>query len=476
MRWLSLVAFAACSSTSSTNGIDAGAADARQFHDARSDGPLPPDAYAPRPCDAPATFADGFVPTRVLHVAAGASDGDGSVEHPFGTIAQAAAVATPGTFIQVEPAQGGRLHATNQFISNLTGTADAPIVIGGVWNTLPTLSNGSEAIHLMNPHYVVIQNLEIAAHSANGIMIDDGLAHAGDAGPVAIVNVNIHDTSGIDSSCIRAAGVRGLYIYDSWLRRCTTAIDAIGVHDSVIARTIIQTMSNAGVRVRGGSTDVDVRQNVVADAQGTAISLGGVTPLSQFHPPLSTTTANAEARRVRAFNNLVTGDTSAALTFDGCVDCLVAHNVVFGNENRIVRILNTTSSQGDYAFDSSRNGRVINNSFTWAQLFLTAYVDVGLGASASTFTFSHNLWNNRDSPSSSQPQLPVVEDGEVFNMGTGYAPGTAPPFLYQYCGGPEASRAASLPEVDSTFEGYCRSAGDAPTIGPQMLQLGGCTI
>jgi hypothetical protein len=474
MPRICLVVLAACSSTTSINGFDAGA-DAKPFFDARIDGPLPPDAYAARPCDAPLTFADSHAPSRVLHVAAGAVNGDGSVQRPFGSIVAAAAVATPGTFIQLAPAVGGARHASDQFIAGMSGTPTAPIWIGGVFGTLPQLLGGAEGIHLTDAHYVVIQNLEIGNVAVNAINLDDGVDYSGDAGPIAIVNVHAHDAAGTaESSCVKASGVQGLHVYDSRLRRCDIGVDGIGVHDTVIARNKVEATPTAGVRVRGGASDVDIRQNTIDGGGSTAISLGGFTPFSRFRPPVSPTAPNAEARRVRAFNNVVRGDMHAAFVLDGCVDCLVAHNWVTGDEQRILRLLQNTTSQGAYTFESTRNGRVINNSFTWSIISLLEHVEVGAGVSASTFTFSHNLWNCREMPSQSRPNLPVPETGQVQGMGTGYYDGNAT--LPQYCGGPEAYRATVLPDVDGTIEGWCRSAGDAPTIGPQVLMLGGCTI
>src|SRR5690242_6998870 len=132
-RLVVLVALAACSRVISQATDDA-AIDAPRFpfFDARPADAAPLDAYAPGACDAPGTFADGYTWTRVLHVRPGAVNGDGSAAAPFGSIAAAAAVATPGTFIQLEPG----IHAPNQFVPNLRGTADAPIWIGGAWGTL----------------------------------------------------------------------------------------------------------------------------------------------------------------------------------------------------------------------------------------------------------------------------------------------------------------------------------------------------
>jgi hypothetical protein len=60
----------------------------------------------------------------------------------------------------------------------------------------------------------------------------------------------------------------------------------------------------------------------------------------------------------------------------------------------------------------------------------------------------------------------------VQGQGTGYFPSQ----LTIYCSGPEAGTAAPLPEIDGTFDGSCRSQGDAPTIGPLMVIFGACDL
>jgi hypothetical protein len=454
MRWLSLVALGACSTTTSAGGHDA-ASDSPTPRDASVHDAAPPDAYAARPCDAPAIFAEPFAPSRILHVSPGASNGDGSSAAPFGSIQSAAAVATPGTWILIAPGT----HGGNQFIPNLRGTPTAPIWIGGAWGTMPVISGGAEGLHLTRPAYVVIQNLELANQMANAINIDDGVAHAGDTQSIAIVNVYAHDiTATADSACIRASGVNGLAIYDSSARRCARGVVEIGVHGSVIARNVFDGTFTRGVIARAGSTDIDIRQNRFRNGGTLAIELGGLSAPGEFRPPLSSTSANAEARRVRAFNNFVVGDTGAPFAFNGCIDCVVAHNFVAGTPSAMVRVLQQTTA-GGYSFEPTSNGRVTNNSFTWEIGNLSTYVEVNGNTSISTFTFSHNLWQ-------SPPMLPVTEIGQVVNAFSGYTASTT-----VYCGGPESGAATPLPDIDGTLDGYCR-ANDVPTIGPQITAPG----
>lgn len=472
MRWSALAlgcALAACSRVASTGAPlpvddDAGVVDAPRMYDAPPVAP-PPDAYVPRACDAPPTFADGLVPARVLHVVPGATGGDGSAAAPFGTIAAAAAAATPGTFIKLAPG----VHLGNQFVPDLRGTAEAPIWIGGEPGTRPVIEGGAEALHLTRPAYVVVQHLEVRKQTANGINIDDGVTRAGDAHHVALVDVRVRELWGVGKTCVRASAVDDLFVYDSRFLRCNGGLDQVGVHRAVIARNQFLTMGIYAVRARGGATDIDIRQNHI-DSGGAGVMLGGVTALSQFSPPVSQLVPNAEARRVRAFNNVLVGDAIAPFSFVGCVDCLVAHNVSYGNTTSIVRILTGTVSRNGYVFEPTQRGRVINNSFVWQTLRLVAHVEASPGTLPETFTFSHNLWYSLDQPGQSTPSLPVPEAGSVIGERSGYLP-----FIPGYlCEGPEIGAAVELPEIDGTFEGHCRTEGDAPTIGPQAGKQRAC--
>lgn len=467
------LAVAACSPTRGNVDSDAGRDTAT--YDAS------PDPY----CGAPPTFADGLTPTQVLHVEAGApSGGDGSIAAPFATIAAAAAAATPGTFIELGPG----MHASDQYVASLRGTAQAPIWIGGTTSTAkPIIDGGNEALHLTGPAYVVVQHLEVRNQVANGINIDDGADYANDtaAHHVAVLDVNVHDVGGTgNQDCLKVSGVNDLFVYDSWFARCGGAaagsgIDHVGCHRSVIARNIFDAMSGNAVQAKGGSTDIDIRQNRIRGGGERAVNLGGSTGFEFFRPPLSMTQPNAEARRIRAFNNIITGDTRAPFAFVGCVDCLVAHNAAVGNPSWLVRILQETVTQSGYTFEPARAGRVINNSFVWQSTALSTHVNVGANTDASSFTFSHNLWFAADDMSASTPMLPVPEDGSVigsWSAYTGYP--EYPPFPFEparLCpGDPESFRGAPLPEIDGTMLGECRW-DQATTIGP-LDSTASCTL
>jgi hypothetical protein len=351
---------------------------------------------------------------------------------------------------------------------------------------LPAIVGGTQALQLSKPAYVVIQNLSVSGASGNGINIDDGGEYANDtaAHHVAIEGVSIQDIGGAgNEDCLKLSGVNDLFVYDSSFARCGgnsagSGIDQVGCHRGIIARNTFDAMSGNAVQAKGGSTDIDVRQNRMRDGGARVVNLGGSTDFAYFRPPLSTSAPNAEARRIRVFDNIVTGSPAAAFAFVGCVDCLVANNLVYGAPTWLVRILQETVTQDGYTFEPASNGRVINNSFVWRAAALSTHVNVGPNTAPETFTFSHNLWYASDDLAQSTPALPVAEDGSVIGEGTGnfeYDLDGPPPD--STCYGPEFRRGVALPEVTSYINGQCRyldSTATATTIGP--VQQESCTL
>ena len=427
-------------------------------------------------CEAPPTFAAGLAPTRVLHVdAAAAAGGDGSVGAPLRTIGAAAAIATPGTAIRIAPG----VHAADQYVADLRGTATAPIWIGGEpGQPRPSIVGGGEGLHLTRAAYVVVHDLEVTGATANGINLDDGgdVADATAAHHVVVERVYIHGIgTGGNNDCLKVSGVHDLAVYDARFADCGaggSGVDHVGSHRSVVARSTFEGVMENAVQAKGGSEDVDVRDSRIRISGSRAINLGGSTGLEFFRPPLSATTPNAEARRIRAFNNAITGLGASAtpFAFVGCVDCLVAHNLVRGQQRWHLRILQETVTQGGYTFLPASNGRVISNVFEYDASTLATAVNVGGGTAADTFTFATNLWT-APAGGGAAPTLPVPETGGLYEVSSDHdgipddprAPIVGSPLLSS----PVAGAGAVLAEVPGTIDGICRGTTASPTtLGP----------
>jgi hypothetical protein len=239
----------------------------------------------------------------------------------------------------------------------------------------------------------------------------------------------------------------------------------------VVARNVFSGRMENAVQAKGGSTDVDVRQNRIRIEGSRAVNLGGSTDLTLFRPSLSMSAPNAEARRIHAFDNVITGLGASAtpFAFVGCIDCLAAHNLVRGRHRWHVRILQETPSQGGFTFEPSGGGRVIANSFVFEAATLATAVNVGSNTAPDTFSFSHNLWYATDDPGQSAPSLPVAETAGVVGDASGYGHLPDDPFaaIGATCvGASEAGAGVAVPEVTGTLDGSCRVA--PPAIGPQQ--------
>lgn len=127
--------------------------------------------FLPDPFDANATY------TQTVHAAPHGSDetGLGTIDKPFRTLARAARNTKPGTDILLHAGS----YSPGTFLYNLEGTASAPIRIRGESPEKPAVfTGGSEAFHLIQPRYVVLENLIAEGSTSNGINIDDGGTYA----------------------------------------------------------------------------------------------------------------------------------------------------------------------------------------------------------------------------------------------------------------------------------------------------------
>lgn len=414
-------------------------------------------------CGETPTFADGLTPSREVHVsAAGSDDGDGSTANPFRTLRRATMGIMPGTAVRMRAGT----YPGDTYLSDLSGTATAPIWIGGVpGEALPVIEGGSQALHLSRVRYLVISDLEVRNQTANGINCDDGGDYANEDATRYVVfrNLFLHDVgSGGNQDCLKLSGVNDYAVLDSRFDRCGSgsgegsAVDHVGCHRGVIARNEFSNLSANAVQCKGGSADIEIRQNRMIDAGQRAVNIGGSTGLEFFRPPLMMGAENSEARNIRVIANLIVrGDTPFA--FVGCVDCLAAANTVVDPARFLLRILQETASQGGYTFAPARDGRVIDNIFYYARASLSDPINIGPGTDAPTFVFSHNLWYAQDR-TTDVPPLPSAEVEQVIGMdpqlGADYAIGA---------NSPAAGRGIAVQGVRADVTGRCYL--DPPSIG-----------
>jgi hypothetical protein len=421
------------------------------------------DGGASGPCGAISTFEDGTMPTREIFVDADASGpGDGSEAEPFPTLDAALGEATPGTAIRIRPGS----YAGGAFASGIAGTADAPIWIGGMPGaTRPVITGGSNAVQLSAVSYLVLHDLEITGQDSNGINVDDGEVASGDTHHVVFRNLFIHDIgSGGNQDCLKLSGVDDFFVLGSEFVGCSagSAVDHVGCHRGLVAGNTFSDLGGNGVQSKGGSEDIEIRQNLFFNAGERAVNMGGSTGFEFFRGALSTSGVNFEARDIRVIANVFRGGISP-VAFVGCVGCLAANNTLYDPEHWVVRILQETTSTSEYTFAPASDGRFVNNVIHYALGDLSTHVNVGGDTSPETFEFANNLWYAHDEPASSEPDsLPVPESDGVYGEDPGFANEADGDFAIAATS-PAAGAGRAVSALSGDFAGNCYGA--PPSIG-----------
>lgn len=349
-------------------------------------------------CEPLTTFETGLAPSAVLHVATtGNADADGTEQDPFDSIEAAVAAAGPGTAIRVHAGE----YPGDLFLSDVNGTAQAPIWIGGAPGEARPVIGGdgsAEALHVSGARYLVLHDLEITGTSANGVNLDDrgDYADAEALRHVVVRNMKFYAIgTGGNNDCLKISGANQFFVLDSEFSDCSAGgsnIDHVGCHDGLIAGNSFEGGGTA-VQTKGGSRAIEIRGNVFRQNGGRAVNMGGSTGFEFFRPPLDAAGRHYEARDIRVIANVF--DRSAEVAaMPGCVDCLFAHNTVYRPTTRILRILQETMTSDDYIFLPASGGEVANNLFVFrrAEIPSGRAINVGEDTRPETFTYTNNLW------------------------------------------------------------------------------------
>lgn len=376
---------------------------------------------------APGPFPWSAQPLVILHVATNGNNttGTGSLAAPFRTIGRAAQSAAPGTEIRLHPGT----HAGDTYLDLLRGTTNRPIWIRGESPTnRPLISGGTEGLHLSRARYVMLQNLEVANASANGINCDDGGLYGDPTASAFLVfsNILVRDIgSGGNQDGIKLSGIRDFFLFDVEATRCGgnasgSGVDMVGCHRGLIRRCSFGDLSANAVQIKGGSGDIEVSQCIISNAGQRGINIGGSTDFVFFRPPLVTNAPNVEAHSVRVFANVFIGCT-AAVAYVGATNCIVAHNTLIEPGRWVFRILQETVSSGGYTFAPCGNNTFRNNIVYYRHATLGSYVNQGANTAPSTFTVLNNLWYAYDNPGASPYALPGTVSGNTYGLNPAFS-------------------------------------------------------
>lgn len=330
---------------------------------------------------------------------------------------QAVAAATPGTRILLNPG----VYSGGNYFSNLSGTAERPIVIDAADPAnRPILRGGSDGLKFSAVRHLEVRNLIIESATGNGLHIDDAGVYSKPSEYVTIKGVTVQDigpTGNTDG--IKLSGVKNFKVQDTTVLRWGSSgqgIDMVGCHDGVIERTFLQNgdaRGTVGIQAKGGSSNIIIRDNRLQNAGFRAIQAGGSTGLEFFRPEW----LGYEAKNITIEGNVIIGS-EAAVAFTGVDGATVRFNTIYQPTKWIFRILQENTATG---YIPTRNGVITDNIIVFRTTQVSTAVNVGPNTNAQSFQFARNWWFASDNPSRSRLTLPVTETNGVY--------GTDPQFV-----------------------------------------------
>ena len=445
----------ACSSAESPASVELDASDdgaADVAAEATVDAPTDTAVDAPGGCGAISSWADTAVFKRDLHVKAGAAaGGDGSSGKPFATIAAGLSTAKPGDRVVVHAGT----YPGGIYADKLQGTASEPIaLVGAVGEARPQIVGADEGLHLTDPTWLLLQDLEIRGQTGNAMNVDDGGSYATPAHHVVFRRLFLHDVATGNHDGLKLSGVDDALVVDSTFQKIGgQMIDMVGCHRVTVARSTFRDGESVGVQMKGGSADDVVTQSLFVNAGPRGVNLGGSTDLPYFRP----SDAPHEAARIVVTANVVVGG-DAPVAFVGCDACTVSNNTLLRPNKWAARILQETVAS---RFVPCRKGRFTNNLVVVGPGISGETVNVGPDTDAGSFTFANNLWFHTGNPSFA-PTLPVTETGGIRGKDPLLVDSTKPD-AHLGAASPAIGKGLAPTTLPTDFEGKCWKT--PPSIG-----------
>ena len=295
-------------------------------------------------------------------------------------------------------------------LNQLKGTNDKPIRISGSGIDQTIFKNGKQAFHLVNCHYIILENFTVKNFSINGINADDGGSQENPSSGLRFENLSIREIGPKGNfDGLKLSGLHNFIVSNcSFAGWGGSAIDMVGCHSGSISNNRITGIDgfsqNTGIQIKGGTSSIQVFNNYFNKAGQRAINLGGSTGLKWFRP----LGAKYEAKDIEVVGNTFEGG-MAHIAFVTSQNANVHHNIFYKPEKWFFRILQETQ---DPSFIKSQKGQIRNNIFVFDNKART-FINIGANTLPQTFTFSSNLWE--DIEGKRKPSLPVKEINGVYN-------------------------------------------------------------
>lgn len=325
--------------------------------------------------------------------------------YTYSTLSDAAQEAQPGDTILVNNV----VQSGTQSISGLKGTQDNWIYIIATGEQEILFSGYTEAWHLSDCEYLYIRGFKFEGQSGNGVNIDDAGTFDTPSHHINIENCEwrIMNANG-NNDQLKMSGVD-----DFIIRNCNfsngseggSMVDMVGCHNGLFDGNFFHNSGSNAIQSKGGSKDIWIERNWFTEAGERAINIGGSTGTAFFRPQ----GINYESSNIYVHSNIFVGS-QAPIAFVGTVNSEVVNNTIVNPGKWAIRILQENT---DGMLQCSNN--IFRNNIVYIQDFASnPTINIGPNTLPETFEFSNNLWYDRDDPTWTGPNLPVIEtDGIV---------------------------------------------------------------
>lgn len=279
------------------------------------------------------------------------------------------------------------------------------VTITGSDSGRSVIEGGKEALHLIDPNLLRVENIVFRNQTENCVNVDDGGSYDTPARSVHFVGCRFEGISATgNNDLLKMSGVDRVVIYDCVFQNGSpegSMIDLVGCHEVHIMSNIFSNAGSNAIQVKGGSELVLITRNRFLDGGKRAINIGGSTGLEYFRP----LDAPYEAQHVTVFANLFRGG-ETAFAFVTASECCAAHNTILYPTKWVFRMLQETS---DPRFIKCRSIAFSNNIIVLDDRAANPSINIGPGTQPEATYFASNMWYHSSNPQWLGPNLPTAE-------------------------------------------------------------------
>lgn len=365
--------------------------------------------------------------------------------YPFASLTEAANVVLPGDTILIHSG----IYNGGIYQENLQGTANDWVYIFAASGETVIFSGGGNAWQFSDAAYLHIEGFIFEQQTGNGVNFDDGGSYDTPTHHIVFESCTFRDINATgNNDLLKLSGLDSFEI-----RSCTflrgaaggSGIDMVGCHDGIITQCRFEDLGSNSIQAKGGCRNIRIERNVFNHGGSRALNLGGSTGLPFFRP----LNAPYEAAELKVYSNVFIGS-DAPVAFVGTINTEVVNNTFYLPTKWVLRILQET-------VDPDRFPPCGNNTFRNNIIYIDNRVSVecniGPNTAPETFTFSNNLWFQRENSNWAGPDLPASDPNSLVGADPLLVDPAAEQFSLQP-GSPAIGLGMSVPQPTSDFDGH----------------------